>query len=174
MALGLPRLSRRWAERNLIEGAWHHDTARDVDWAIGAALLIRRRALDEIGGLDERYFMYAEDLEWCWRARSAGWTVRFEPASRFVHVGNASGRQRYAGRRTAAHLTNSYRFFRQAHGRAALWGYRTANVAGTLRQLLVGIVRRDRDAIRYWKTVMVAHLTPTPDDDPGRFIADPS
>src|SRR3954447_8146568 len=60
-----------WARRRghdfFLEGAWMHDRPRPVDWAVGAALLMRREALDEVGPFDERFFMYAEDLEWCWR-----------------------------------------------------------------------------------------------------------
>ena len=67
---------RWWApplgDRLLLPGAWQHDRPRLVDWAVGAALLMRRTAIDEVGPFDERFFMYVEDLDWCWRARAAG------------------------------------------------------------------------------------------------------
>ncbi|MFA5884236.1 MAG: glycosyltransferase family 2 protein [Acidimicrobiia bacterium] len=59
--------------------------ARDVDWASGAALWLRRAAIDGIGGWDEGYFMYMEDVDVGWRLRSAGWRVRYEPAGEVVH-----------------------------------------------------------------------------------------
>ena len=123
-------VGRHWGERFLLEGYWAHDRARPVDWAVGAAMLLRRSALDDVGFLDERYFMYAEDLEWCWRANRLGWTVWFEPSAVFVHVGNASGEKSYGDRRTAAYLRNTHRFFRAAHGPVAALGLPTDERGG--------------------------------------------
>src|SRR3954452_22135652 len=64
MAVGAQRWMPQTADRMLLEGVWAHDRPRFVDWAVGAALLMRRTALDDIGGFDERFFMYVEDLEW--------------------------------------------------------------------------------------------------------------
>lgn len=59
---------------------------RDVDWVSGAAIWLRRTALDAIGGWDERYFMYVEDVDLCWRLRGAGWRVAYEPAGTVEHL----------------------------------------------------------------------------------------
>lgn len=64
-----------------------------VDWVSGACFMVRRRAWDDLGGFDESYFMYVEDVYLCWRARRAGWGVRFEPAARVVHVQGVSSDQ---------------------------------------------------------------------------------
>ena len=63
---------------------------RDVDWVSGAAIWLRRRALDAIGGWDDHYFMYVEDVDLCWRLRNAGWRVVYEPAGEVTHVQGAS------------------------------------------------------------------------------------
>jgi N-acetylglucosaminyl-diphospho-decaprenol L-rhamnosyltransferase len=60
--------------------------AREVDWVSGAAVWLRRAALDAVGGWDERYFMYVEDVDLCWRLRQAGWRVAYEPAGRVEHL----------------------------------------------------------------------------------------
>ena len=59
---------------------------RDVDWVSGAAIWLRRAALDDIGGWDERYFMYVEDVDLCWRLCRAGWKVAYEPAGTVEHL----------------------------------------------------------------------------------------
>lgn len=69
---------------------------RDVDWVSGAAVWLRRAALDEVDGWDERYFMYVEDVDLCWRLRRAGWRVVYEPAGEVEHVqGTATARRPY-------------------------------------------------------------------------------
>jgi N-acetylglucosaminyl-diphospho-decaprenol L-rhamnosyltransferase len=62
------------------------DRPRDVDWVSGAAVWLRRSALDGVGGWDERYFMYVEDVDLCWRLRRAGWRVAYEPAGGVEHL----------------------------------------------------------------------------------------
>jgi GT2 family glycosyltransferase len=158
-------VGRRRGDRYLLEGYWRHDQARPVDWAVGAALLIRRGALEEVGHLDERYFMYAEDLEWCWRATRHGWMIRFEPTAVFVHVGNASGESNYGGLRTGAYLRNTHRFFRSAHGPLASLAYRTVNAAGAARRWAGARVRGDRLAARGWRSQVRVHLEPAGEGD---------
>jgi GT2 family glycosyltransferase len=157
-ALGPGVIGRRRARELLLEGPWAHDEPREVDWAVGAALLLRRAAINELGGFDERYFMYVEDLEWCWRARRAGWAVRFEPEALVRHVGNASGAQAYGDRRTAEYLRNTYRFYRSTHG--ALWtaALRAGNFAGAVRLWAHGRVRGDEDMARHWRSQWAVHL----------------
>jgi N-acetylglucosaminyl-diphospho-decaprenol L-rhamnosyltransferase len=72
---------------------WDHSSAREVHAVNGAVLLVRGRTWDELGGFEEQAYMYAEDLDLCWRAREHGWRVWFTPDAEFVHLGNvASGR----------------------------------------------------------------------------------
>ena len=69
---------------------WDHADPAEVDWVSGSCFLVRRAVWEAIGGFDERYFMYAEDVDLCWRARRAGWSVVYEPAARVIHVQGAS------------------------------------------------------------------------------------
>jgi len=67
-----------------------YDDARDIFWATGAALLLRRSALDEVGTLDERFEMHMEEIDLCWRLQRHGYRVRVEPQSTVYHIGGGS------------------------------------------------------------------------------------
>ena len=88
------------------------DRPRSVDWVSGSAIWFRRRALDAVGGWDERYFMYVEDLDLCWRLKRAGWDVVYEPAGRVVHVQGAST-ARVPYRMILEHHRSAWRFARR-------------------------------------------------------------
>ncbi|MDP9388417.1 MAG: glycosyltransferase family 2 protein [Actinomycetota bacterium] len=100
---------------------WDHSGAAHVDWVSGACFVARREAWQVLGGFDEAYFMYAEDVDLCWRARQAGWKVAFEPAAGVVHVqGVSSDLAPY--RMIVEHHRSLLRFYRRstAGGRAVL------------------------------------------------------
>lgn len=81
----------------------------DVDWVSGACLMARRQAFDVVGGFDEGYFMYVEDVDLCWRLHQAGWRVGYEPAGRVVHAQGGSSRTT-PYRMIAAHHRSMLRF----------------------------------------------------------------
>lgn len=64
-----------------------------IDHPLGACMLVRRDVLATVGSMDERYFMYSEEVAWCWRIRRAGWAIWQVPAATVTHVGGASTRQ---------------------------------------------------------------------------------
>lgn len=66
------------------------DQPFEVDFVSGANLMIRREVVEQIGLLDERFFLYFEETDWCFRARKAGWQVYYVPAVRYLHFGSAS------------------------------------------------------------------------------------
>jgi hypothetical protein len=161
LAVGAPRWMR--ADRLdalCIEGHWDHRRSREVDWAVGAAWLLRREAVLDVGPLDERFFMYAEDLEWCWRARRKGWSIQFEPAAKVIHVGDASGAMRNGGtvNRTANYLRNTYRFYEDAHGRLPTLLYRALNFAGSARIWALARRHGDHERADYWRAVCAVHV----------------
>jgi GT2 family glycosyltransferase len=87
-------------------------TARVVPWIKGAALLIRRASFEAVGGFDESYFMYFEEVDLCLRLRAGHGEVHFTPAATVIHVGGASTSQ---ARRAmyVAHFTSSIQFYRR-------------------------------------------------------------
>jgi hypothetical protein len=73
-------------------GGFDHDHEREAEFLMGAVLLVRREALDAVGGFDEQFFLFSEETDLCYRLRRAGWSVLFTPEAEFVHVGGASTR----------------------------------------------------------------------------------
>ncbi|MBC7236933.1 MAG: glycosyltransferase family 2 protein [Chloroflexi bacterium] len=107
---------------------WSTDQVQRVDWVSGACLLIRREALSQIGPLDEGFFMYFEDNDWCLRVRQAGWHVIYYPKVEVVHLGGQSLAKNPLAR--AAYTQSLLHFYNKHYGmlatsalRFALWGY---------------------------------------------------
>lgn len=91
---GLSRLfprSRRFGQYNLTY--LNPDQVSEVDSVVGAFMLVRAEAIQQVGLMDEHFFMYGEDLDWAYRIRAAGWRVYYNPAVTVLHVKKASTRQ---------------------------------------------------------------------------------
>ena len=69
---------------------WAHDTVQKVDVLSGCFWMVRRKALNEVGLLDEDFFIYGEDLDWCRRFHEVDWDVVFYPEAKAIHIGGAS------------------------------------------------------------------------------------
>ncbi len=96
--------------RVLLGGYWSHEEERTVDWAIGAFLMVPREAIDRAGALSEDYFLFGEDMEWCYRLREAGFPIVFVPDAEVVHHGNQSATQRAPEWRIRRTHQAKYRF----------------------------------------------------------------
>lgn len=96
-------------------------TPQRCDWVSGASLMVRRAALDQVGPLDEGYFLYFEEVDFCLRVQQAGWECWCIPASRVVHLeGAATGIRKTAARRARYWYDSRRRFFVKHHGVAGL------------------------------------------------------
>ncbi len=111
------------------------DAPFPIDHPLGACILTRRTMLDQIGLLDEGFFMYAEEVDWCFRVRRAGWSIWQVPAARVTHVGGAATSQ-FRGRMLVALYHSRLRFFRKHYPPAAVRRHRWAIRAGMLRAAL--------------------------------------
>lgn len=108
-----------------------------IGWASFACILLRGAMIDRVGPMDEGYFLYFEDTEYCWRARQAGWTITYVPGARAVHYrGGSAPVKRLARERKrlpAYYYASRTRFFHQAYGRGGLV---LANLAWHLGRLI--------------------------------------
>jgi N-acetylglucosaminyl-diphospho-decaprenol L-rhamnosyltransferase len=85
-------------------GGFAHDRVREAEFLMGAALFVRRAAIDVVGLLDEDFFIFSEETDWCFRFVAAGWKVLFFPGAEVVHVGGASHGGRMFGEQVKGHL----------------------------------------------------------------------
>ncbi len=91
------------------------DIPQEVDWLVGAAFMVRREVYEQIGGLDEGFFMYSEELDWCKRAKDAGWRIAYDPAAEVIHYEGKSSEQAVA-RRDIAFFSSRVRYAHKYHG----------------------------------------------------------
>jgi N-acetylglucosaminyl-diphospho-decaprenol L-rhamnosyltransferase len=108
-----------WGDNRVLRRYYMADTPDDtiqaVDWVVGACLLVRRQAYEQVGGLDEGFFMYSEEMDWCQRIKDAGWLVVYLPTATVIHHEGRSSEQVVPARHI--HFQGSkVRYFRKHHG----------------------------------------------------------
>jgi len=147
----------RWlAPRSRLVNAFYgagfaHDSVRDAEFLVGAVLLLRRRAFEEVGGFDPSFFMFNEEVDLCYRLHERGWRVVFFPGAEFVHLGGASTQLDW-DRMYREQLRSHLRFLTKHYGpRRAEYGRRLLLWALRLRALVFRGERRQlsRDAARW-------------------------
>jgi GT2 family glycosyltransferase len=111
--LFLRKLAPRSRALNAFYAAgFDHATEREADFVMGACMLVRRAAIDEVGLLDEDFFLFSEETDWCYRFRQAGWEVLFTPRAEFAHVYGAV----HGGRMFKESVRGHLRFLAKHHG----------------------------------------------------------
>ncbi|OGO40724.1 MAG: hypothetical protein A2Z04_00930 [Chloroflexi bacterium RBG_16_57_9] len=137
------------------------DAIQTVDWVVGACLMARREAVEQVGWLDEGFFMYSEELDWCRRIRLAGWQVVYLPVAQVIHHEGKSSEQVIPARHIRFQRSK-LRYFQKHHGPAATsvlrafllatYGYQLVEEAA---KWLVGHkrpLRRERVSV-YWQVL---------------------
>ena len=95
-------------------GGFDHASEREVECVMGACMLVRRSAIDQVGPPDPSFFLFSEEVDWLYRFAQAGWKTRFTPDAQCMHVGGAS----HGGRLYRDNLRGHMRFFLKHHGLA--------------------------------------------------------
>ena len=75
---------------DLLPPKFDYNKINEVDYVWGACMILRGKAIERVGMLDERYFMYAEEQDWCFQAKKAGWKIYYIPDGQVIHIGGAS------------------------------------------------------------------------------------
>jgi N-acetylglucosaminyl-diphospho-decaprenol L-rhamnosyltransferase len=152
----------------------HDEAIQAVDWVVGACLLVRREVYEEVGGLDEGFFMYSEELDWCRRIKDAGWAVVYLPTATVIHHEGKSSEQVVASRQIYFQ-SSKVRYFRKHEGawqsEVLRWFLLSTYVYQLLREgvkWVVGHKRPLREArIRAYRQVLRSGLR-TPPPQSGR------
>lgn len=115
------------------------DQEQEVDAVMGAYLLIRKEVVDKIGLLDEEYFMYGEDLDWCYRAKAAGFKVVYYPGAEITHYKYGSSQKTSTQTIRFSHQAMKI-FYRKHYARNRSWAFNHMVYAGiSLHQCLVSM-----------------------------------
>lgn len=118
--LGKTKWGRQEIQRFLMKD-FNHASARDVDWLMGSCLCLRRTAVEHVGGMDERFFLYFEDVDWCRRFWHGGWRVTYVPQAQFSHYHQQSSRRGalvgiFTNWTTREHILSALKYFYKYRG----------------------------------------------------------
>ncbi len=109
------------ATRSFLMKDFNHKEIQDVDWLMGACLIVRKQALEEVGGMDERFFLYFEDVDWCRRMWMKDWRVTYVPQAVFSHFHQRSSEKGIIfgilfNRPTREHIKSACKYFWKFRG----------------------------------------------------------
>lgn len=140
-------LDSRWRSKHIGQNdpdCGQYTTVQAVDWISGCAILVRRQVIEQVGGLDERFFYYWEETDWCRRAAEAGWTILLAPQARLWHKGVQRNYQP-SPNVTYYATRNRLLFLRKHAAPASVWG---AVMFDNLRTLASWTIRPKWRAMR--------------------------
>ena len=142
---------------------WDHTHSRSASLLSGAALMVRREVINEVGGFDERFHMYGEDTEWCLRIVRGGWLMMFEPKAIVVHHGGGSATKRWTDLEKRREVYISFfRFQRLSLSRSLAIANLIAGCLASSTQLLWRFLgRQPRDEARMVLSLYMNELKQT-------------
>ncbi|KPL08192.1 hypothetical protein AMJ86_01665 [bacterium SM23_57] len=120
-----------------------HDRIREVDWIIGASIMVRRETLEQVGLKDESYFIFHEETDWCFQIKKAGWKVYFVPEARIIHYGGQTVSTMWGHKVILEYYKGKHIFLKKNYGSATL----------LLHRLLLGFLLSTRLLYGYLKHI---------------------
>jgi len=145
----------------------------DVDSLVGACMVVRRHAIDEVGGLDERYFLFMEETDWCLRMWEKGWRVCFVPHAQIIHLQGASASMVKPESKKEFYRSR-YLFFEKHRGRVCITILKVGLVLRLLGEVLVDSLllakKKNRDRWKMRWSLLLWHLKSCPSDESLRGV----
>lgn len=140
--------------RDYLMTDWDHGTPRAVDWVSGCCLLARREMVEEVGLLDEAFFMYCEDVDWAYRAGQKGWQVLYNPRATIIHEIGRSTDQAVTRMIVQFHKS-MYRFFCKHYAATSHPLYRAVIVTGLVARAGLMLGRNEALQMRIrWRKLL--------------------
>ena len=138
---------------------------REVDWVSGCAVLLTRRALEEVGLFDEFFFAYHEDVDWCTSARARGYAVVYSPAARVIHHGGGSNAASGGGEAVRYLCARNTVLFARKHAGLVSWLRLAVTIGGSLPRAYLRLRRhggagRLRDLVRGYRDGLLKREIP--------------
>ena len=134
-------LPNSWRKKAVLE-YWDHDETIQPDWIIGACVMARREAVEEVGLKDEGFPMFHEETDWCYRMKKAGWGIWFVHTARITHFGSQSAIKYWGGDLILEFYRGKHRFIRKHFGLPALLLHRFLLTGLLFLRLTVVLIRR--------------------------------
>ena len=161
---GLERLfPRNKLIGNYRMGYWRHDCVREVDQPMGSALMLRRNAINQVGLMDEQFYMYYEEVDWCYRIKKRGWKIYFNPRAEVIHYAGESTSQAL-GNMLVERYRSMHKFFRKHYGLIPETVLKCMNFVGLVLRITFGAViiggrffakNREREYWQYRKEILM-------------------
>jgi GT2 family glycosyltransferase len=161
VALGMTRIYRLWKSDLYIQPGRDYNQVAQVGEVSGAAIMVRREVYQQVGGLDENFFAYYEDVDWCKRIGQAGYEIYYVPTARVMHCWRGtslgiSGQSYRAGQRSLRY------YFAKHHGRLAQLGIQLLLASKEALLLMAAASRRDRRALDSHREMLRCVFTRVP------------
>jgi len=116
-------------------GYWDYNDVREVDQPMGSALMIRREVFEDVGLLDERFYMFFEEVDLCFRVKKRGWKIYFTPSVEIVHYGGQSSRPTMPEMMIQGYKSK-HKFFRKHYGILSEWAVKQMDLFGLILKTL--------------------------------------
>jgi GT2 family glycosyltransferase len=129
--------NNRYSKKYLLSRVHTSDDPFEVDWVSGACMMLRKKVIDEVGPLDEKYFMYWEDVDLCFRIKQQGWKIVCVPEAKLIHYEGKSTSRTIRTRCIIEFNRGAYRYYRKYHIRSPFEIMNFVSIFGlTLRMVL--------------------------------------
>lgn len=138
----------------------------EVESVVGAAMMVRQKAIEDEGVLDEQYFLFLEETDWCYRISRQGWQICLVPDATAYHLQGQTKKLILMAAKIE-YLNSMYKFFRKHHTLMAYWSYRLIKPIRILLGLIInlitciltlGLVRRFRESVKIYSGLLFWHL----------------
>lgn len=143
---------------------FNYNQASEVDWVMGACMILRKKVYLEVGGLNTEYFLFGEDMEWCYRIKNSGYSIMYNPDSKIIHHFNKSN-PIDAQKRYTLMYKNYYSFCNKYLGKPRSTIIRMFNIYGVILKYVAyksGLLTANDPFLSYWishlKQALKAHV----------------